>query len=200
MTKLIVLIHILKYLFSKTGQEKLIRGVRIIDSDFDPESIYDEKDDDDDEEDLNLVFPDQSGLRFDTSLMAQAYRLLEEAGSTGLTQNGMGKKLGKIFEFKFKFVTWKIFHFSGLNKLDARTICRNLERRQLVTTISVDQGKQRVVTFVAKKFQHSDQAQFKVEQERKLKLTNENQTEETNNVRKDVWKDDEGKVEVRRCC
>ena len=41
----------------------------------------------------------------------------------------------------------------GQGKLEARTICRNLDRRGLVVTIMKDIGRQRVTNFVAKKFE-----------------------------------------------
>ena len=41
----------------------------------------------------------------------------------------------------------------GQGKLEARTICRNLQRRGLVVTIMKDIGRQRVTNFVAKKFE-----------------------------------------------
>ena len=47
--------------------------------------------------------------------------------------------------------------FSGLGKLEARTICRNFERRNLVIICMNDQGKQRTTNFVAKKFEHLSQ-------------------------------------------
>ena len=41
----------------------------------------------------------------------------------------------------------------GQGKLEARTICRNLDRRGLVVTIMKDIGRQRGTNFVAKKFE-----------------------------------------------
>ena len=44
--------------------------------------------------------------------------------------------------------------FAGLTKLEARSICRNFERRDLVISVMKDQGRQRTTHFVAKKFAH----------------------------------------------
>ena len=44
--------------------------------------------------------------------------------------------------------------FLGLTKLEARSICRNFERRDLVISVMKDQGRQRTTHFVAKKFAH----------------------------------------------
>ena len=61
----------------------------------------------------------------------------------------------------------------GQGKLEARTICRNLQRRDLVVTIMKDIGRQRVTNFVAKKFEKVSQgaSQYSMEKEKNDQLT-----------------------------
>lgn len=55
--------------------------------------------------------------------------------------------------------------------MEARTICRNLERRNLVTILLHDHGRQRTTSFVAKKFEHLSVVSTEMEKEKK-KLAN----------------------------
>ncbi len=58
-------------------------------------------------------------------------------------------------------------HFlSGVPKLEARTICRNFQRRDLVVTLMNEQGRQRASYFVAKQFEHLSEASTAVKRER----------------------------------
>eukprot|EP00092_Neocalanus_flemingeri_P000749 GFUD01000793.1.p1 GENE.GFUD01000793.1~~GFUD01000793.1.p1 ORF type:complete len:1909 (+),score=561.12 GFUD01000793.1:540-5729(+) len=97
---------------------------------------------------------DQSGWLLDRTMMWQAYAKVEEAGAEGLSQQQLGQKLGQ-------------------GKLEARTICRNLLRRDLVVTVMKDIGRQRVTNFVAKKWQHLSHGavQYQVEKDRNDQLT-----------------------------
>ena len=74
---------------------------------------------------------------------------MEAAGPEGLSQQELGHRLGQ-------------------GKLEARTICRNLDRRGLVVKIMKDIGRQRVTNFVAKKFETVSQGavQYQVEKEK----------------------------------
>ena len=67
------------------------------------------------------------------SLLRQAYKLVEQAGAEGVTQTDIARGLGQT-------------------KLDARTICRNLQRRNTVHSLMKDVGRQRVSRYVSHKF------------------------------------------------
>lgn len=60
----------------------------------------------------------------DVPIMTQAFNAVDESGPNGLTQVELSKKL-------------------GMTKLQARTLCRNLLRRNLVSTFMNDVGRQR---------------------------------------------------------
>ena len=51
--------------------------------------------DEDDERDEDKGFLDQSRWKVNRTMMSQAYRLLEEMGPTGLSQQELGKKMGE---------------------------------------------------------------------------------------------------------
>lgn len=66
-------------------------------------------------------------------LLQQAYRVVEAAGADGVSQSDMARMLGQT-------------------KLDSRTICRNLQRRNTVHSLMKDVGRQRVSRYVSHKF------------------------------------------------
>eukprot|EP00094_Tigriopus_californicus_P009796 TCALIF_09445-PA protein Name:"Similar to Gtf3c1 General transcription factor 3C polypeptide 1 (Rattus norvegicus)" AED:0.03 eAED:0.04 QI:37/0.71/0.62/1/0.85/0.87/8/0/1945 len=131
-------------------KEKQVRVVQLINPEVDPESVWQDVRDemDEDDEDLEAGFIDQSKWKLTRSMMHQAYSLLEAMGPRGLSQQELGVQL-------------------GLGKLEARTICRNLERRNLVTILLHDQGRQRTTSFVAKKFEHLSVVSSEMEKEKK---------------------------------
>lgn len=65
----------------------------------------------------------------DVPIMTQAFNAVDESGPNGLTQVELSKKL-------------------GMTKLQARTLCRNLLRRNLVSTFMNDVGRQRFYKYV----------------------------------------------------
>ena len=81
-------------------------------------------------------------------------RCVEAAGPEGISQQELGRKLGH-------------------GKLEARTICRNLQRRGLVANILNDQGRQRVTNFVVKNLEHLSPSsnQFLAEKKKNEQLT-----------------------------
>jgi len=146
-----------------TNQEKSVRVVKLLDLEVEPDSVFgDEEDETMNKTQLEALeggatpagILDQSGWLLDRTMMWQAYAKVEEAGSEGLSQQQLGQKLGQ-------------------GKLEARTICRNLLRRDLVVTVMKDIGRQRVTNFVAKKWQHLSHGavQYQVEKERNDQLT-----------------------------
>ena len=127
-----------------TNQEKSVRVVKLLDLDAEPDSVFgDEEDETLNKTELESLESgatppgvlDQSGWLLDRTMMWQAFAKVKEAGAEGLSQQQLGQKLGQ-------------------GKLEARTICRNLLRRDLVVTVMKDIGRQRVTNFVAKKFEH----------------------------------------------
>merc|ERR1740128_565732 len=124
-----------------------------------------------------LGVQDQSNWKVDRSVMWQAYHVVEESGPDGISQQDLGRRLGH-------------------GKLEARTICRNLQRRGLVITILNDQGRQRVTNFVAKKFENisSSSNQFQQEKKKNDELIADNESKIK--IRKDV--EDKTNTEKRK--
>lgn len=71
-----------------------------------------------------LGYVDESTRLLDVPLMTQAFNAVDESGPNGLTQVELSRKL-------------------GMTKLQARTLCRNLLKRNLVSTFMHDVGRQR---------------------------------------------------------
>ena len=101
------------------------------------------------------------------SLLRQAYRLVEKAGPEGVSQTDIARGLGQT-------------------KLDARTICRNLQRRNTVHSLMKDVGRQRVSRYVSHKFAttgHLTQ-EFRKERQKMMDMIQDSQdkTPEEKNV------------------
>ena len=149
-----------------TNHEKSVRVVKLLDLSVNPDNVF--RDDEEsgkgqEEADSSRSVAgilDQSEWLSDRSMMWQAYAKVEEAGPEGLSQQELGQRLGQ-------------------GKLEARTICRNLQRRELVVTIMKDIGRQRVTNFVAKKFEKVSQgaSQYSLEKEKNDQLTGNVQLE-----------------------
>jgi len=161
------------------NQEKTHRVVQLINPNVEPDDVFETGEEDPIEGKVEIEGPDdlepssrpaspqaeqttsgpgpglldQSLWVLDRTMMWQAYRLLEKAGPEGLSQQQLGAKLGH-------------------GKLEARTICRNLLRRDLVATVMKDIGRQRVTNFVAKKWEHlsSSTTQLRVEKQKMEEL------------------------------
>ena len=130
------------------GEERQYRVMELINKNMDPEEFWsqDRKDDNDEldgaeEEDdgklggpLRTVPYDKSRIVLERSMAWQSYRLLEEAGPSGLTQLELGIKL-------------------GVPKLEARSIYRYLQRSGVTIQYTLDQGRQRSYKLVAKKYE-----------------------------------------------
>ena len=136
---------------TKPNEEKTLRVVQLKDPDVDPDTMWIASKDDDEEEvekDNSDGILDMSRWRLDASVMRQAYAYLVEEGPGGVTQQMLGEEL-------------------GFGKLEARTIFRNLARRDLAVSVMVDKGRQRMTTFVAKKLAHLNTFSKNIESEQK---------------------------------
>jgi len=166
-------------------EEKMIRVVKLKNVDTTPDQVFNnspekldstEVEDEFVQADVPYGVLDQSNWILDRSVMWQAYQAVESAGPEGISQQGLGQKLGQ-------------------GKLEARTICRNLLRRDLVITVLDDRGRQRVTNFVAKKFEAESRFSSRF-QEEKLKneaLTAKKEADTPVIVRKEEQSDSEKK-------
>jgi predicted transcriptional regulator len=66
-----------------------------------------------------------SELLLDRPILMQAFNVVENAGPEGLSQMELSIKM-------------------GVSKLQARTLCRNLQKKGVVSTFMNDVGRQRV--------------------------------------------------------
>lgn len=68
---------------------------------------------------------DTSELLLDRSILSQAFNIVENAGPEGVSQMELSVKM-------------------GVSKLHARTLCRNLLKKGVLSTFMNDVGRQRV--------------------------------------------------------
>ena len=144
------------------GEERQYRVMELINKDMDPEDFWlqDRKDEneessvgiDDDEDDkldgpLRTVPYDKSRIVLERSMAWQAYRLLKDAGTAGLTQSELGMKM-------------------GVPKLEARSIYRYLQRSGVTIQYTLDQGRQRSYKLVSKEYEGMITATDQLEAER----------------------------------
>lgn len=118
-----------------SDKEKLLRVVKLVNPNC---SVKDEwvKEEDPEEEEEGIGYVDESTRLLDVPIMTQAFNAVDESGPNGLTQVELSKKL-------------------GMTKLQARTLCRNLLRRNLVSTFMNDVGRQRFYKYCSKRFDSS---------------------------------------------
>ncbi|KAJ9600248.1 hypothetical protein L9F63_009473, partial [Diploptera punctata] len=156
-------------------REKKIRVIQLINPDMDVREIWPKDDDLEDEDEAPAGLLDQKNLLLDRSILSQAYTVVENAGHEGLSQMGLGAKM-------------------GMSKLQSRTLCRNLLRKGVVAPYMNDVGRQRVFKYMSKKFQNEGKMslQFmreknkmlelvgkKKSKKKKAKITTENKEEAT---------------------
>lgn len=116
----------------KTIDEKSIRVLQLRNPN---QEVFDmwPRDQSDDEDDCTAGFLDQTGTRLDNSLITQAYEIIDEAHSDGITQSEIAVRL-------------------GLTKLHARTIVRNLTRMKQITWYMSDASRQRTSRYILLKY------------------------------------------------
>lgn len=93
-------------------------------------------------------------------LLQQAYEAVEEAGPDGVSQSDMARLLGQT-------------------KLDSRTICRNLQRRNTVHSLMKDVWRQRVSRYVSHKYAKTGHLtqEFRKERQKMMAMMEQDQAE-----------------------
>ncbi|KAB7499102.1 General transcription factor 3C polypeptide 1 [Armadillidium nasatum] len=130
------------------SDEKMIRCVKLINPSVIVDDIFAEEEEheeghiegceDDDDEDTEGFdsFPgilNQSNRINRRNLLQQAFFTIDSAGPNGMTQIDLSKKM-------------------GLSRLDSRTVCRALLKRNVIHSLMKDIGRQRVSKFVSNRY------------------------------------------------
>ncbi|XP_042863797.1 general transcription factor 3C polypeptide 1-like [Penaeus japonicus] len=143
--------------------EKFVRIMELINPKIDPMEVCkaEEVADDEEEDDSYPGILDQHRVVWGIGLLQQAYKVVEEAGPEGVSQSDMARLLGQT-------------------KLDSRTICRNLQRRNTVHSLMKDVGRQRVSRYVSHKFARTGHLtqEFRKERQRMMAMMEANQAED----------------------
>lgn len=151
-----------------SDKEKQLKVVKLVNPNC---SVKDEwvKEEEVEEEEEGIGFVDESTRLLDVPLMTQAFNAVDESGPNGLTQVELSKKL-------------------GMTKLQARTLCRNLLRRNLVSTFMHDVGRQRFYRYCSKRFDLSGHLsqEFHKERDKMLLLLSTKPNENKRKLEGDV--------------
>ncbi|KAK7085488.1 hypothetical protein SK128_012513 [Halocaridina rubra] len=143
--------------------EKTVRVMELVNPNIDPQDVCKSEEiaDDDEEDDSYQGILDQRRVVFKVGFLQQAYRLVEDAGPEGVSQSDIARLLGQT-------------------RLDARTICRNLQRRNKVHTIMKDVGRQRVSCYVSNKYASTGHLtqEFWKERQKIMAMRDERDTED----------------------
>uniref|UniRef100_A0A3B4ZLA2 General transcription factor IIIC subunit 1 n=1 Tax=Stegastes partitus TaxID=144197 RepID=A0A3B4ZLA2_9TELE len=118
---------------NKNGSKVLVRCVRLIKPYTKKGIPDDEEDDDEDEEDdaggRTRAFPSE-GRIMERDIMSQAYHLILSSGTKGIPQRDI------VFRM-------------NIGKLEARMLCRKLEKDGLIKGFLEDEGRQRTTKFIS---------------------------------------------------
>lgn len=143
--------------------ERYIRIMELVNPGIDPQEVckVDDIADDDEDEDSYPGILDQKKVVWKVGLLQQAYEIVEEAGPDGVSQSDMARFLGQA-------------------KLDSRTICRNLQRRNSVHSLMKDVGRQRVSRYVSNKYARTGHLtqEFRKEREKMMAMIEESRAQE----------------------
>ncbi|XP_076003891.1 general transcription factor 3C polypeptide 1 isoform X2 [Genypterus blacodes] len=138
---------------TKRGTKIHVRCMKLLKPYSKKDTIDDEEDkDDEDDEDETRVrrrhVPTQ-GRIMEKDLLSQAYHIVSSSGARGISQSALGYRM-------------------NVGKLEARMLCRKLERDELVKTFMEDEGRQRTTKYISRRCAGlSDRIQqFAKEQER----------------------------------
>ncbi|KAF7662374.1 hypothetical protein LDENG_00237400 [Lucifuga dentata] len=138
---------------TKRGSKLLTRCVKLLKPYSRKDAIDDDEEkEDEDEEDESRVrrrpVPSE-GRIMEKDFLSQAYHIVLSSGTTGISQRALGYRM-------------------NVGKLEARMLCRKLERDDLVKTFMEDEGRQRTTKYISHKCVGvSDRMQqFAKEQER----------------------------------
>ncbi|XP_071552525.1 general transcription factor 3C polypeptide 1 isoform X1 [Panulirus ornatus] len=142
--------------------EKFVRIMELINPKIDPVEVckVDEVADDEEEDDSYPGILDQQRVVWGIGLLQQAYEAVEEAGPDGVSQSDMARLLGQT-------------------KLDSRTICRNLQRRNTVHSLMKDVWRQRVSRYVSHKYAKTGHLtqEFRKERQKMMAMMEQDQAE-----------------------
>lgn len=156
-----------------SDKEKTLRVVRLVNPNC---SVKDEwvKEEEVEEEEEGIGYVDESTRMLDVPLMTQAFNAVDASGPNGLTQLELSKRL-------------------GMTKLQARTLCRNLLRKNLVSTFMHDVGRQRYFRYCSKRFDLSGHLsqEFHKERDKMLSLLSSKPNEKKRKVEDDEHEQNE---------
>lgn len=117
--------EITEWKMKNKDEEKLIRVIQLIQPNIEVSEMWMKNEEEEEEQgflDATMGFIDISALR-------HVYKVIQGAGSDGMSQTEIAKKIGQ-------------------NRLSTRTLCRNLQKLGHTTTYIADEGRQRVTKFV----------------------------------------------------
>ncbi|XP_069959232.1 general transcription factor 3C polypeptide 1 isoform X2 [Cherax quadricarinatus] len=142
--------------------EKFVRVLELINPQIDPLEVckVDEVLDEEEDDDSYPGILDQHRVVWGVGLLQQAYEVVEEAGPDGVSQSDMARLLGQT-------------------KLDSRTICRNLQRRNTVHSLMKDVWRQRVSRYVSHKYAKTGHLtqEFRKERQKMMSMMEQDQRE-----------------------
>uniref|UniRef100_A0A3P8SQR0 Uncharacterized protein n=1 Tax=Amphiprion percula TaxID=161767 RepID=A0A3P8SQR0_AMPPE len=130
---------------NKNGSKVLVRCVRLI-KPYTKKGIPDDEDDDDDEDEEDDAggrtggFPSE-GRIMERDIMSQAYHLILSSGTKGIPQRDI------VFRM-------------NIGKLEARMLCRRLEKDGFIKGFLEDEGRQRTTKFISHKCVSINDYQF----------------------------------------
>lgn len=169
-----------KETLTTNGQERTLRVVQLL-------KHYDEIDNVDydditDEKDrfvpLNVHF-DFSKLLYDEPLITQVYRIIQEAGSEGITSASVGRKI-------------------TLPRLDVRTILKELIRQKVLVSVLQERGRQKEKKYIDKNFVIPKEGHFDVN-ENEGERSQENESHLKNTLkRKNSCSEDDSKQACKK--
>ncbi|PNF33520.1 hypothetical protein B7P43_G17638, partial [Cryptotermes secundus] len=116
-----------------SDREKRIRAIQLINPDMDVREIWAKDDEVEEEDDTSTGVMNTSELLLDRPILSQAFNVVENAGPEGVSQMELSIKM-------------------GVSRLQARTLCRNLMKKGVLSTFMNDVGRQRVCRYMCKKF------------------------------------------------
>ncbi|XP_050083732.1 general transcription factor 3C polypeptide 1 [Anopheles aquasalis] len=113
---------------SKKGEEKSVRVMRLVDPNTDVYEVWCRDGIEEDAREGFLAPADSSALYVDKPLLRLAYEVIGKSGTSGISQSELATTL-------------------GLDRLNARSIVRNLVRMKVVQSQSFNEGRQRTAKF-----------------------------------------------------
>lgn len=125
------------------SKERMLRVVQLIDNNINVSDLWSKDDIVEDDDPLELEISEQ---KYSVPFLRQANEIVEASRHEGLGQSELARKM-------------------GLSKLQARTICRNLSKTNIVATYMNDMGRQRVTKFVSRKFADSSRMSKQLKRE-----------------------------------